>query len=130
SRRLASVQAPQMKVTGVGESFAPLTVTEARVETQLIGGVGQTRQVLTFCNPHSRVLEGELVFPLPEEAAVSGYALDIEGRLVEAVVVEKEKARVVFEKEVRKGVDPGIVEWVGGNMFRTRVYPVPATGCR
>ena len=40
------------------------------------------------------------------------------------------KARVAFEEEVRKQVDPGLVEWSGGNMFKTRVYPIPAGGTR
>ena len=54
----------------------------------------------------------------------------MDGVLVDGVVVEKEKARVAFEKEVRKGVDPGFVEMVTGNIFRTRVYPVEADGTR
>ena len=85
---------------------------------------------LTFQNDADRVLEGELVFPLPENATVSGYALDVNGQLVEAVTVEKEKARVVFETETRRGIDPGIVEQVQGNNFRTRVHPIPAKGSR
>ncbi|CAF1373659.1 unnamed protein product [Adineta ricciae] len=40
--------------------------------------------------------------------------------------VEKEKARVTFEKEVRKGVDPGLVKMVTGNIFRTRICPIEA----
>ncbi len=56
--------------------------------------------------------------------------LDVDGAIVDGVVVEKEKARVTFEKEVRKGVDPGFVEMVTGNIFRTRVYPIEAGGTR
>jgi len=43
----------------------------------------------------------QLVFPLPDEALLCGYAVDIGGNMVDAVVVEKEKARVVFETEER-----------------------------
>ncbi|MGH7297827.1 MAG: VIT domain-containing protein, partial [Polyangiaceae bacterium] len=46
----------------------------------------------------------------------------------EAVVVEREKARVVFEAVERRRADPGLVEWTRGNAFRTRVYPIPAHG--
>ena len=56
--------------------------------------------------------------------------LDVDGAIVDGVVVEKEKARVTFEKEVRKGVDPGFVEMVTGNIFRTRIYPIEAGGTR
>ena len=52
-------------------------------------------------------LEGELVFPLPEGTTVSGYGLDIDGVVVDGVVVTKEKARVAFEAETRRRVDPG-----------------------
>jgi hypothetical protein len=50
--------------------------------------------------------------------------LDVDGQIVDGVVVEKQVARIAFEKEVRKGIDPGFVELVAGNVFRTRVYPI------
>jgi len=85
---------------------------------------------MTFANPHERALAGDLYFPLPEGTTISGYALDIEGQMVEGVVVEKDRGRQVFEKIVRQGIDPGLVEWVGGNNFKTRVFPIPARGSR
>lgn len=36
----------------------------------------------------------------------------------------------MFEKEVRKRIDPGFVELVTGNLFRTRVYPIQPQGTR
>jgi Ca-activated chloride channel homolog len=85
---------------------------------------------LVFHNPNARMLEGELIFPLPDGAAVCGYALDIGGVLVDGVVVTKERARVAFETETRRNVDPGLVEHVQGNLYRTRIYPLPAKGER
>jgi tetratricopeptide (TPR) repeat protein len=48
----------------------------------------------------------------------------------EAVPVEKEKATEVFEEIERRRVDPGMLEKVEGNNFRTRIYPLPANGTR
>ena len=122
---------PPPRIFIAGESGTEkLRVNRVEVEALIHGVVAETRMTLTFYNPHNRVLAGDLYFPLPEGATISGYALDINGRLVEGVVVEKDKARQVFEKEVRKGVDPGLVEWVKGNHFKTRVYPIPAHGTR
>ena len=78
----------------------------------------------TFTNPNTRAMAGELEFPIPEGAVVCGYALEIKGEMVPGVVCEKEKARVAFENEVRKGVDPGIVEQVKGNLWKTRIFPL------
>lgn len=79
---------------------------------------------LTFTNPNSRTMSGELEFPLPEGAFVCGYALEINGDMIPGVICGKEKARVAFENEMRKGVDPGIVENVKGNIWRTRIFPL------
>jgi hypothetical protein len=108
----------------------PLGLQRLKVEATVSGFLARTRVTMTFHNPHPRPLEGELVFPLPAGATVSGYALDIDGVLVDGSVVEKEEARIAFEAEQRRGVDPGLVEWVRGNNFRTRVWPIPARGTR
>ena len=79
---------------------------------------------IVFTNPNQRVFEGELELPLPDRAAVCGYALDVNGTMVPGVVVGKDEACIAFENEKRQGVDPGIVEHVKGNVWRTRIYPL------
>lgn len=108
----------------------PLELRSVAIEARVVGHLAETRMTLTFHNPHPRALAGDLYFPLPAGATVTGYALDVNGALVDGVVVEKEEARRIFEAEVRKGVDPGLVEWVGANTFKTRVFPIPANGQR
>jgi len=108
----------------------PMELREMEVRARIVGLHVETTTTLTFLNPNARVLEGELQFPLPDGAVVTGYTLDINGRMVDGVVVRKEAARVAFETEVRRGVDPGLVEHVAGNVYRTRIYPLPANGTR
>ena len=112
------------------EPAGPLKIGRVSVQVTVAGLLARTTTTLTFENEHDRALEGELVFPLPEGATVSGYGLDVDGEMVDAVVVERQAARVAFEQEVRRGIDPGLVEWVRGNSFRTRVWPIPAHGRR
>jgi pantothenate kinase len=54
---------------------------------------------------------------------VVNYAVDINGTLVDAVVVEKEKARKAFETETRQfeKTQAAIVDSVVGNVFKTKV---------
>ena len=108
----------------------PVQVREISVFASIRGLFSTVETTLSFHNPNSRPLEGDLVFPLPDGAAVCGYALDINGPLVDGVVVKKEKARVAFEAETRRRVDPGIVEHVKGNLYRTRIFPLPPNGVR
>jgi len=121
---------PPALLVKIEERSEPLRLAKVKVEAQIRGQVAETRMTMTFHNPNDRQLAGDLYFPLPEGATVSGYALDIHGVMVDGVVVEKDKGRQVFEKEVRRGIDPGLVEWVKGNNFKTRVFPIPPQGTR
>ena len=108
----------------------PMQVREMSVKARIQGLFAEVETTLSFYNPNQRQLEGELVFPLPDGAAVSGYALDVNGQLVDGVIVKKEKARVAFETETRRRVDPGLIEHVKGNVYRTRIYPLPPKAAR
>ncbi|MCP4152090.1 MAG: VWA domain-containing protein, partial [bacterium] len=103
---------------------SPLTLSKLKVDVKVSGLIAETKMTMTFYNPTNWVVEGQLTFPLPEGAFVSGYGLDINGQMVDGVVVEKERGRVVFETIVKRGTDPGLVEWSEGNSFKTRVYPI------
>ncbi|MBW2734457.1 MAG: hypothetical protein JRH20_18880, partial [Deltaproteobacteria bacterium] len=108
----------------------PLKLSKVKIEAKIVGHLAETTMTMTFYNPNFAVMEGDLYFPLPEGAVVSGYALDVHGVMVDGVVVDKDKGRQVFETEVRKGIDPGLIEWTKGNNFKTRVFPIPARGTR
>ncbi len=100
------------------------------VKVDITGTIATTRFTMTFKNRTGKILEGELLFPMPAGVTVSHYVLDINGKMREAVPVEKAKATQVFEEIEQRRVDPGLLERVEGNNFRTRIYPIPANGTR
>ncbi|WP_193210624.1 VIT domain-containing protein [Luteolibacter marinus] len=120
-------QGPRMAVKGENTQ---LEVEAAEVRIQLVDGVASTEMELTFRNDTRRMIEGEFTLPLPAGATVSSYALEVNGALREAVAVEKERARNAYESIKRRMVDPGIVEREEGNVYRTRVFPIPAKGTK
>jgi Vault protein inter-alpha-trypsin domain/Uncharacterized protein conserved in bacteria (DUF2135) len=121
-------QQPVLKVAG--NDSAMVRLESFKVEVKVTGTIAITTMEMRFCNKANRVLEGELTFPMPEGVSISRYALDINGKMREAVPIEKEKGQVVFENIERRNVDPGLLEKTTGNTFRTRIYPIPANGCR
>ncbi len=125
---IASAQGFLQVKTEANES--PVSIEQMAVNASVKGLYATVDYEFVFHNPNSRVMEGELELPLPDSAAVCGYAIDVNGVMVDGVIVNKEKARVVFETEARRGVDPGIVEQVRGNLYKTRIYPLPARGKR
>ena len=108
----------------------PIVLDALDVSVVITGMFAETSQTMVFRNPNRRALEGQLGFPLPDHGVVCGYAIDVDGELVDGVIVEKKQARKILEAEIRKGVDPGLVEQVQGNLYRTRIYPLPPGGTR
>jgi hypothetical protein len=108
----------------------PVRLQRLDIHSAISGGMAETRVRMVFFNPNSRVLEGNLQFPLADGQQVTGFALDIDGAMRPAVPVEKSRGRQIIEMEERRGVDPALLEHTQGNQFRLRVYPIPAQGTR
>ncbi|MBR4523647.1 MAG: DUF2135 domain-containing protein [Kiritimatiellae bacterium] len=118
---------PVQPTIAIGDRRAdekPVAIETSEQELEHNGLFRRVKTSLVFTNPNRRVMGGELEFPLPEGAVVCGYALEVGGVMVPGVVTAKDKARVAFESEKAKGVDPGLVEQVKGNRWKTRIFPL------
>jgi len=81
----------------------------------------------SFYNPYPRVQEGTFVFNLPEGASVSRFAMyTTPQQLVEGELIERTRAANIYQSIVNRQRDPAILEQIGGNLFRMRVYPIAA----
>jgi hypothetical protein len=106
-----------------------LRIARLEVETSIVGATAQTTVTARFNNPTSRPLEGEFTLDLPLGSVVNGYALDINGQMVDGVITPRRQALKAYEARVRRGIDPGVAEVSRANVFRTRVFPIfPRSG--
>ncbi|MBW2524402.1 MAG: FecR domain-containing protein [Deltaproteobacteria bacterium] len=104
----------------------PLPVRELKVDVHVADGVVRTTIDQTFFNRVNRRLEGQYSFPLPPDAAVSRLAMYVEGELVEGGIVERQRGREIYESIVYLRRDPALLEWMAGNTFRVRIFPLEA----
>ncbi len=115
-------QNPQLNVKGEGANL--VRMSQMKVDVKVVGNMAYTTSEMHFFNGTTRQMEAELLFPLPEGVSVSRYAIDINGKMREAVPVNKNKGKEVFEAVEHRRVDPGLLEKVEGNNFKTRIYPL------
>jgi Ca-activated chloride channel family protein len=106
----------------------PLEVTRHRVTAEIDETAARTRVEETFSNPNDGQLEGVYLFPLPADAAVTSFTMRIGGREVTGEMLEKNKAREIYQQIVRQARDPGLLEYVDRGLFRASVFPIPARG--
>ncbi|TWB21872.1 vault protein inter-alpha-trypsin-like protein [Nitrospirillum amazonense] len=101
-----------------------LTIGSLDITVKIIGGVARTTLSATFANPTMAAVEGDFTLDLPAGSVVTGYALDVNGQMADSVLVAKRAATLAYQKQVRRGVDPGLAEVTRDNAFRTHVFPI------
>ncbi|MEN8152154.1 MAG: VIT domain-containing protein, partial [Planctomycetota bacterium] len=103
---------------------SPIKVREHEVSVEIADGLAKTTLRQTFVNPHGRALEAIYVFPLPEDAALVDVAMEVGGQRLEGLLVERSRARAIYDQIVSSRRDPALVEKIGRNRFRLSVFPV------
>lgn len=109
-------------------SFAPLEVSYHRVAVSIDDRVAVTKVDQEFYNPNPQQLEGTYIFPLPVGAHIDKFSMDVNGRMMEAELLPADKARSLYEDIVRRSRDPALLEYVGRDAFRVRIFPIEGHG--
>lgn len=109
-------------------SIAPLSIKYHRVQVNIKGRAATTTLTQVFKNHTNRVLEATYIFPLPKGANISNFILYMNGKPMKGQVLVKHRARSIYQSIVRRMQDPGLLEYMGNNLFKARVYPIPRRG--
>lgn len=126
SAQIATNQDPPFTLTT--SDGAGLLLTKIEAKAVVDGPLAFTELHLTFHNPEARVREGRFAVTLPDEAALSRFAMENDGQWMEAEVVPKMVARRAYEDFLHRRQDPALLEKADGNEFSARVFPIPARG--
>jgi len=112
---------------------APTLDQELHLESQhakvhISGALAAVELQQTFRNTANRQVEGTYLFPLPPGAAISDFAMTINGKRTEAEILDKDKARQIYHDIVRRRRDPAILEFTDRDVVQAHIFPVNANG--
>ena len=102
-----------------------LAVKNHNVTVTIDNQVARTHVDETFLNDSAYALEGTYIFPLPDDATISDFAMWVDGKRLEGQVLDKNQARQIYEDIVRRQRDPALLEYIGRNAFQARLFPIP-----
>ncbi|MBN2694975.1 VWA domain-containing protein [bacterium] len=108
-----------------------LETSEMRVDVEIINNHANVKIMQIYHNKRDFQMEGEYLFTMPDHAMISNFAIWEDGERLKGVILEKQKARRIYEEIKAKMVDPGLFEKKDGetiNKFSVRVFPIPANG--
>jgi Ca-activated chloride channel family protein len=106
----------------------PLAMLNHHVTVAIEDQVAVTKVEQTFRNHTDRQLEATYVFPVPKGASVRKFSMWVDGKEVPGELVEAAQARQIYTSIVQRTQDPGLLEYLGNNLLRLRVFPIPPKG--
>ncbi|MCP4899915.1 MAG: VWA domain-containing protein [bacterium] len=101
-----------------------LEIEEHSVEVTFNNGIVVTEVTQVFRNTENRQVEALYTFPVPEGASVANFSMWINGKEMVGEVVEKERARQIYNSYKQQRRDPGLLEQVDYKTFEMRIFPI------
>ncbi len=87
-----------------------LDMVDHQVHVVLNNGFSRTELIQSFHNRGEQPTEAIYSFPLPKNSSLSEVTLEVNGKKLQGEVVEKEKARKVYEDQKAQGKDSALAE--------------------
>ena len=103
-----------------------LEIEEHSAVVTVNGGIAVTQVTQVFRNQENRIVEALYTFPVPEGATVANFSMWIAGKEMVGEVIEKERAREIYESYKQTRRDPGLLEQVDYKTFEMRIFPIAA----
>jgi len=113
-------------LTPKDSNLPELQIKDHQVQVVVEDGYAVTTVDQTFYNPNGQDLEAIYSFPVPKKGAVSEFTMWIDGKPINGEVLEKKKAREVYEDQKSKNNDAGLTEKNDYKTFEMNVFPVRA----
>ncbi len=110
------------------KSLPPLAMLNHKVAIAIDDQLAVTKVEQTFRNHTERNLEATYIFPVPPGASVNRFSMWVNGKETKGELVEAKKAADIYTSIVRRTQDPALLEYMGNNLLRLRVFPIPPRG--
>ncbi|MDD5707455.1 MAG: VIT and VWA domain-containing protein, partial [Kiritimatiellae bacterium] len=101
-----------------------MEIVEHDVQVTINNGVAVTKVNQVFRNLESRQVEALYTFPVPKGASVANFSMWINGKEMTGEVLEKQRAREIYNSYKQQKRDPGLLEQVDYRTFEMRIFPI------
>ena len=103
-----------------------LEIIEHDVRVTINNNIAVTQVTQIFKNLEQRQVEALYTFPVPKDASVSNFSMWIGGKEMIGEVLDKHKAREIYNTYKRRRRDPGLLEQADYKSFEMRIFPIAA----
>ncbi len=127
---LSGLFTPMARAAGLliadGGFGGKLEIIEHDVKVTINNNIAVTHVTQVFENLEQRQVEALYTFPVPKGASVSNFSMWIGGKEMIGEVLEKKRAREIYNSYKQRRRDPGLLEQTDYKTFEMRIFPIAA----
>lgn len=105
-------------------TYQSMLIKSYDVDVKIQDHIATTHVDQTFTNTLNAQVEATLIFPLPDGAVITQMIYWFNGIRYVASIREKQEAQASYDKNLRKYMDPALLQETGDNTFKLNIAPI------
>ncbi len=98
-------------------ALPPVPLEQTTINVEVLGPLAETNVTQRFRHHHHAPLDALYVFPLPEEAAISAFELEVGARLIRGELQPRAAAEAAYQDVARRGGAAALLSQTRPNLF-------------
>jgi Ca-activated chloride channel homolog len=99
----------------------PIPLKHTAIHASITGFIATVQVVQQFHNPFDSKIEALYIFPLPENAAISEFIMNIGERRIRGIIREREEAQRIYHEARNRGHTASLLQQERPNIFTQMV---------
>lgn len=108
------------------ERAIPLRISSYQIDVEIKNQFSSTEIKQVFVNPNNFEVDGVYIFPLADDAMISGIAFSINDRYVRGKILTADQARYVYMESAKHAENKPVLKYIGTRAYVVSVSRIPA----
>jgi Ca-activated chloride channel family protein len=119
---------PSLQARKEGASVGEFPLQRTDVKAEVSGWLASTRVSQTYTNPYKENIEAVYVFPLPGDAAINGFLMEVGSRRIHGIIRPREEATRMYKEARARGQTASLMTQERSDVFTQNVANIEPAG--
>ena len=119
---------PTLQARREGATVGEFPLQRTDVKAEVSGWLASTRVSQTYTNPYKENIEAVYVFPLPGDAAINGFLMEVGSRRIHGIIRPREEATRMYKEARARGQTASLMTQERADVFTQNVANIEPAG--
>ncbi len=111
-------ECPYFNIYGVDSTGLSFTLESTTVDAEISGVISNVNLTQTYINAGDSTVNASYIFPMSSKAAVYSMQMQVNNRIIDAIIKRKDEAQTIFNNATNDGLTASLLEQERPNVFQ------------